>query len=327
MNRTDRLLAIILELQRHGVQRAEDLAATFETSKRTIYRDMLALAEGGVPVVSVTGQGYSLVEGYFLPPVSFTADEATMLLLGADVMAQSFDAQYRKAAQGAAAKIDGVLTPKLHEDVRALQVSLRFINSFVAGDDAVLERLQLLRRAILECRRVRFRYFARFAEKSFGEPREVEPHSLTFVERTWFVSGRDLKHDQPRRFRLDRIEDLTLLPQTFVRPAIEQLRRETSSDRGELTLTVRALFDPSITRWVRERRSWFAEREEDMADGLLVTFRVRHEGELLQYLLQWGGKIRVLEPASLRARMLAEAEEMLRLHQSALPASPLWREE
>ncbi len=65
MNRTDRLLAIVLELQGKGWQRAEDLADTFETSKRTIYRDMLALGEAGVPVVSIPGRGYSLVEGCF----------------------------------------------------------------------------------------------------------------------------------------------------------------------------------------------------------------------------------------------------------------------
>ena len=93
MNRTDRLLAIVLELQGKGHQRAEDLAETFETSKRTIYRDMLALGEAGVPIVSIPGRGYSLMQGYFLPPLSFTTDEATMLLLGSDLMAHNFDAQ------------------------------------------------------------------------------------------------------------------------------------------------------------------------------------------------------------------------------------------
>ena len=76
MNRTDRLLAIVLELQGKKTQRAEDLAATFEISKRTVYRDIQALSEAGVPVISVPGTGYSLMEDYFLPPLSFTADEA-----------------------------------------------------------------------------------------------------------------------------------------------------------------------------------------------------------------------------------------------------------
>lgn len=67
MNKTDRMLAIVLELQRKGVVRAEDLASVFETSVRTIYRDIQALSEAGVPVVGATGQGYSLVKGYFAP--------------------------------------------------------------------------------------------------------------------------------------------------------------------------------------------------------------------------------------------------------------------
>lgn len=256
MNRTDRLLAIVLELQRHGVRRAEDLAATFETSKRTIYRDMLALAESGVPIVSVPGQGYSLVEGYFLPPLSFTADEATMLLLGADVMAQSFDAQGRKAAEGAAAKIEGALMPKLREDVRALQISLRFINSTVRGEAAILERLQTLRRAVVECRRIRFRYFARFADKATVEVREVEPHALASVERRWYLVAVDLRREEVRRFRLDRMEELSVLPSTFPRPTRDELLSEMRDDkRDELTLMVKAVFDPGIARWVRESRS------------------------------------------------------------------------
>jgi predicted DNA-binding transcriptional regulator YafY len=103
MNRTDRLLAIVLELQAKGFQRAEDLAATFEVTKRTIYRDMMALSESGVPLISMPGQGYSLVEGYFLPPLSFTTDEAIMLLLGANFVGKNVDAQCRCAVSGSGA--------------------------------------------------------------------------------------------------------------------------------------------------------------------------------------------------------------------------------
>src|SRR5581483_1641124 len=136
---------------------AEDLAATFETSKRTIYRDMEALSEAGVPVVAIPGQGYALMEGYFLPPLTFRTDEATMLLLGSDVMAQQFDAQYRAAAQSAAAKIEGVLPERLRDDVRVLHESIRV---FTSSDPVAQERLMHLRRAMLDHRTVRFRYTA-----------------------------------------------------------------------------------------------------------------------------------------------------------------------
>src|SRR5215813_10816533 len=117
MNRTDRLLAIVLELQAKKQVRAEDLAATFEVTKRTIYRDMMALDESGVPIVAIPGQGYSLVEGYFLPPLSFSTDEAIMLLLGSDFIGRNVDAQYQNAAQSASRKIEAVLGQELRAEV------------------------------------------------------------------------------------------------------------------------------------------------------------------------------------------------------------------
>src|SRR5438874_10755218 len=142
MNKTDRLLAIVLELQGKGRQRAEDLAETFETSKRTIYRDIQALCEAGVPLVAVPGRGNALMEGYFLPPLSFTADEATMLLLGSDFMAQHFDAQYRQAALSAGRKIAGVLHERQRGEVDYLQSSIRFISMGMTGSSGEAEKLQ-----------------------------------------------------------------------------------------------------------------------------------------------------------------------------------------
>src|SRR5215470_2098404 len=109
MNRTDRLLAIVLELQRHRTRRAEDLAGSFEVSIRTIYRDIQALSEAGVPIVAIQKKGYSLAEGYFLPPLHFTTEEALILALGCDFIGHSFDEQYRAVAEAASRKIDAVL--------------------------------------------------------------------------------------------------------------------------------------------------------------------------------------------------------------------------
>ena len=72
MNRIDRLFAILLLIQRKRRVRAIDLAQAFEVSERTIYRDMAALSESGVPIVALPGAGYELVEGYYLPPLLFT---------------------------------------------------------------------------------------------------------------------------------------------------------------------------------------------------------------------------------------------------------------
>ena len=312
MTRTDRLLAIVLELQRHGKLRAEDLAATFEVNKRTIYRDVEALCESGVPVVSVTGQGYSLVEGYFLPPLSFDIDEATMLLLGADIMQQHFDAQYGRAARSAGAKIEGVLKDKLREDVRAIKASLCFITSQTTNPQVQM-RLQLLRGAILECRRVRFRYFARYADEAKGkhEWREADPYRLSNVAQVWYTSAFDHKHGEVRVFRLDRMEDLTVSDVAFTRPPFDALNALQNKGSDQRTLVVKALFNKSAARWVKESQSYFAVSEHNTENGLLVTFTIRHEDELLHWLLGWGHNVRVLEPASLRDRLRIEAEAVM----------------
>src|SRR5215471_20050077 len=178
MNRTDRLLAIVLELQAKKTQRAEDLADTFEVSKRTIYRDIQALCEAGVPVVSMPGQGYSLVEGYFLPPLTFTTAEATILLLGSDFLAQTFDTQYRAAAQTASRKIEAALPARLRAEVARLQSSMRFVAFNANVEEGNATALRQLRQAIIEERTVRFCYHTRYRNDGKATPtqRDVDPY-------------------------------------------------------------------------------------------------------------------------------------------------------
>lgn len=315
MNRTDRLLAIVLELQGRGRQRAEDLAATFETSKRTIYRDIQALCEAGVPLMSTPGRGYSLMEGYFLPPLSFSSDEATMLLLGSGVMAQHFDAQYRAAAESASRKILGVLPEKLRGEVQALQESIHFVESGVRAKTQEQTKLQHLRRAILQRTRVRFRYHRRQGSDDAPAPdeREADPYALIHVGDAWYLTAYCHLRRGIRVFRLDRMDDLTLLSTTFTRPAGFRVGVRPPEDRS---VTVRVLFAPEVARWVREAPSFFTVSMEDTPDGLLVTLQVRQERDVFQWLLGWGRSARVLEPASLQRLIAEEAGAIAQTYQS-----------
>lgn len=312
MNRTDRLLAIVLELQGKGQQRAEDLAATFETSKRTIYRDIEALGEAGVPLVAIPGRGYSLMKGYFLPPLSFNTAEATMLLLGSDFMAQNFDAQYRQAAQSASRKIEGVLPEKSRNEVHYLQSSIRFVASSTKTQEA--EIIQQLRRAIIDCVTVRFHYHTRYAQsgKSEHHTREADPYGLAHIRNSWnLVAYCHLRKDI-RNFRIDRMDTLEVLSQTFDRPPdFKMVARHFDEQQA---IIVRVLFDQEVARWVRETPSYFMVCEEEMPAGLLVTLKIRQESEIMQWLLGWGHSAHVLEPASLRAKMLEEAQAMMQNH-------------
>jgi predicted DNA-binding transcriptional regulator YafY len=310
MNRTDRLLAIVLELQRKGSRRAEDLAATFETSKRTIYRDIQALCESGVPVIAQAGVGYSLVEGYFLPPISFSADEATMLLLGGDFVAQNFDAQYRDAAKSAGHKIEAVLSERPRAEVEYLRNSIAFVapETLAAGESASF--LPQLRRAIIERRRVRFHYHTRFSQDGSDarNTREADPYAILHYGDAWYLIGHCHLRRDIRNFRLDRLSDLRLLDLNFERPLTFKLEPPVDDQRH---LKVIALFNPEAAPWVRESRSYYIESMEEVLDGLLVTMRVRVENEIFQWLFSWGSQVRVLEPESLRTRLMTEAGKIL----------------
>lgn len=303
MNRTDRLLAIILELQAKGQQRAEDLATTFEVSKRTIYRDVLALMESGVPVVSSPGHGYSLIEGFFLPPINFTLDEATLLLLGSQMIAPKFDSQYARAAQTAATKIQAALPAALQQEVQSLQQSIFFPESQTRNQ----ELLAQLRGAILAHRVVQFTYHARTTDES--STREANPYGLVYVNNTWYLVAYCHLRKDVRNFRLDRINQLTLLNKRFFRPSHFQLHGRNEPERP---VTAKILFSHEVARWIQEEPSFFQTDAEMRSDGLLVTLRIRYEQEILQWLLQWGRHIQILEPASLREIFIEEVHAILK---------------
>jgi predicted DNA-binding transcriptional regulator YafY len=308
MNKTDRLLAIVLELQAKERQRAEDLAATFEVSKRTIYRDIEALCEAGVPILSIPGLGYSLMQGYFLPPLSFTSDEATMLLLGCEFMSLNFDAQYRQAAQAAARKINGVLPVALRAEVSYLQNSIRFITPDMASRNITSAMLQQLRRAIIQQNTVRFTYHKRDTSKDMQvelTTREADPYALIHIADRWYLTAYcHLRHDT-RVFFLDRMENLEVLATTFQRPANYVVKEP---ERDTRTYHARVLFDKEVARWVLESRFYYIVATDERPEGLLVTLQARQESDILPWLLSWGRHAVILEPEILRQHLLAEID-------------------
>src|SRR6185503_6252309 len=126
MNRIDRLFGILTLLQSKKYVTAEKIAEKFQISVRTVYRDIKALGEQGIPVSYEQPRGYFIVQGYFLPPVSFTSEEANALLLMETVIDGFGDASIRKHYSTALHKIKGVLRGAQKEDVETLSNHMRF---------------------------------------------------------------------------------------------------------------------------------------------------------------------------------------------------------
>ncbi len=313
MNRTDRLLAIVLRLQAKGWQRAEDLAEYFEISKRTIYRDMLALMESGVPVISQPGQGYSLDPGYFLPPLHFTADEAITLILGAASVAQHFDEQYRRAVESSAHKIEAVLGERLKAQVNDLKNSLRFVALQTMDEPHLVIFLQQIRRAILERRKIRLVYQKRFSEGEDGRIREIDPHGLIHLGTTWYVTGYCHLRRDMRTFRLERIDTLAVLTSTFMRQPDYDVQE---TPPRAINHTIRVVFDASVARWVLEERNFYVLEQHLQPDGLYLTLGVRTTEDVIRWLIGWGDKVRVLEPEFLIEEMITAAQSILKRYPS-----------
>src|ERR1700759_4320698 len=109
MNRIDRISAILIHLQSRRVVKASDIAERFGISLRTVYRDVKTLEEAGVPIIGEAGVGYSIMDGYRLPPVMFTKEEATAFLTAEKFVEKLTDAHTVAHHQSAMYKVKAVL--------------------------------------------------------------------------------------------------------------------------------------------------------------------------------------------------------------------------
>lgn len=301
MKRTDRLLAILLDLQARGELRAADLAERFEVSVRTIYRDLEGLSEGGVPLVATPGKGYRLLEGYFLPPLSLTGAEAGVLVLGVEFVRERVDPELSRAADEALRKLEAILPVEQRNRVDHWRRELLFPRSRHT-DQALLGPI----RTALEQRRVlRLLYHA--YRRPEPESRDVEPISLYFLAEAWHLAAYCRIRQAPRSFRLDRIDHLQILDERFVESEHLMPRRT----EPPLLTEARVRFDPTIVRWVRERQPFMFLREEADLGGPVFVYAVRDERALVSWLLGWGALAELIDPSELRSVLADEARAVL----------------
>ncbi|MGG1553772.1 helix-turn-helix transcriptional regulator [Paenibacillus ferrarius] len=312
MNKTERLLAIVMELQRSKLRTANELAEILGVSLRTIYRDVQALSESGVPIRGETGLGYSLMEGYFLPPVSFTVEEAVSLLLGADFIEKRFDPTFRASAYSSRRKIEAILSRPIREETHRIQGSIRLLqkNELVTKTREKVN-LGIIREAMLEGKKILFTYHKRIAESDGSRitMRTVSPYGLAHDEQNgWLLLAYcDLREDI-RHFKVSRISDLTVTSDTFQTP--EHFNLQAYQPRDTRNIRVCALFNAEIADKVDEANNYYMETAEFKGDSYHVTFRVRQPEELLSWILGWGADVVVTEPESFKIRVREEIEKM-----------------
>lgn len=199
MRRSDRLTGILIALQ--GRQRtAGELAARFEVTRRTILRDIEALGELGVPIVALPGRngGFRIAEGFWLPPMQFTREEASAVLLALDHLADADASPLGAAHRSAIDKVRAALGPTLAAEVERGLATLAIERGHDPVDPATLD---LLRDAVERESWLRITY----AGASSSTERVILPRGVQLAGGRWYVDAADSLREEWRRFRVSRI--------------------------------------------------------------------------------------------------------------------------
>ncbi len=317
MNRIDRLTAILIHLQTKKIVKAEEISERFGMSLRTVYRDVKALMEAGVPIGSEAGKGYFIVDGYHLPPVMFTQDEASSMLLAGKLVDKMADKSVRSAYESAMHKIKSVLNESEKDHLQNLE---SHIEVFLRSRYEVKEREEFpdhfmteIQRAVAKKEVLRIDYSNNEEELS---QREVEPIGIFYYSMAWHLIGWCRLRNGYRDFRADRIKNLVTTGQSFEGRNLISLKEYFQSmfqSNANLTKAV-VVFEKSV---LRGRPLYGSISQTDLGDKIRAEFMIDSMNYLARWLLMYGTAVEVEEPESLKVTM-AELVEELHDHYAAL---------
>jgi predicted DNA-binding transcriptional regulator YafY len=211
IKRLSRLTAILTRLQSKRIVTARELADTFSISVRTIYRDIKALEEAGVPIFTEEGKGYSIMEGYRLPPIMFTEKEANALITAEQLILKNKDASFVSSYTDAIHKIKSVLQNNTKDKANLLSKRILFRHNIES--DRTSNYLSSLQIALTHFYLVKITYQAQ--EKNEVTHRIIEPFALYSTQENWLLIAFCKLRNDFRSFRLDRIKNVEITGETF----------------------------------------------------------------------------------------------------------------
>jgi predicted DNA-binding transcriptional regulator YafY len=210
MNRIDRLVAILTTLQSRKFVTAKFIADKYEISERTVYRDLKALGEIGVPIDFEANKGYSILQGFFLPPILLTSEEANALVLITTLSDKFADKTTRKNIENAISKIKSVLRKTDKDNADFLQSQIRIYKPPTETNSS--DYLTTIQKSITNKQILYIEYTNNNSEKS---QREIEPIGLTFYSNQWHLVAWCWKRKDYRDFKVNQIGFLKNFNENF----------------------------------------------------------------------------------------------------------------
>lgn len=208
--RLTRLTAILTQLQSKRIVTARDIAEKHNVSIRTVYRDIRTLEQSGIPIITEEGKGYSIMEGYKLPPVMFTEEEANALITAEQLILKNKDQSLSEYYQNATLKVKSVL--RLSQKTKTEFLSQRIQVRNNQKNEKTSNYLIQLQSSIANFQIVKLNYISLDNQQS---ERKVEPFAVYTTRDNWvFIAFCRTKNDF-RAFRLDCIQDLDITDEYF----------------------------------------------------------------------------------------------------------------
>lgn len=308
MNRIDRLTAILIQLQTKRVVRAEEISERFGMSLRTVYRDVKALMEAGVPIGSEAGKGYFIVDGYHLPPVMFNEDEASALLMAGKLVEKMTDRSVRSAYESALMKIKSVLHESEKDHLEHLQSAMEV--KYVPGenrDEFPNHFITTIQKALTQKEVLEMEYISTY-EKELTK-RCIEPIGMVYYRSGWHLIAWCRLRNGYRDFRADRIKALTNTGIKFDGRNLMSLQEyfqsflEAHKDVEKIVFTI----DKNALRY---RPLYGQVSEEDLGERMRMVFLTGHLQYLAKLLLIYGTGVEIEQSEKFKDIVVAMVEEL-----------------
>jgi len=303
MNRIDRISAILIQLQSRRVVKASDIADRFNISLRTVYRDVKTLEEAGIPLIGEAGVGYSIMDGYRLPPVMFTREEATAFLTAEKLMEKLTDPSSDENYKSAMYKIRSVLRMAEKDYLDNIDGHIEVLKSRrSSGVKLDLNPLQIILRGIGERTVLSIHYFAMHNQQR--TERCIEPVGVFYQDNYWHLIAWCRLREDYRDFRLDRISNISLTSERFrtQHPSLNEYVSRSARERNLQQVVMRV--EKRIVPYLNEQKyynGFVSEREVD--DMVEMTFLTEYIEGFVRWMMMYGDTAIIISPEELKTKV------------------------
>lgn len=307
--RFERIVAILIQLQSKKIVKAQELAERFDVSLRTIYRDIRSLEASGIPIYSEAGVGYSLVDGYRLPPVMFSREEAGSFVAAEKLMEKFTDENMGKHFQSALFKIKSVLRGSEKDWVESIESKIRISGREGGFKTQAPEVLEVFFESIAQKFQISLLYQS--VESESPTERLVEPVGLYHESNFWYIYAYCHLRNDYRNFRADRVLKISRTDFPFEKGhrELEFYLKENDSGNKEL---IRILIDKKVARYIQNDRKYYGFISEKVKkDKVEMVFEANYkENGMGRWMLMFGDYAEILEPKELKVHVLELLEKV-----------------